>query len=147
MPTTPIAEPAANVRQAVPFFWVRDLEASRRFYVDGLGFQVTRHWIDGGRMRWCWLELGGAALMLQEFWREGHHRNLPETTVGVGVSVAFICVDAVAIFRSMGSRGIRATRPTVSNGMLVTHVVDPDGYRLFFESPTDAPEDTVLAAE
>jgi catechol 2,3-dioxygenase-like lactoylglutathione lyase family enzyme len=80
MPNTTIAEPATNVRQAVPFFWVHDLEVSRRFYVDGLGFQVTRHWIDAGRLRWCWLELGGAALMLQEFWREGHHRNLPETT-------------------------------------------------------------------
>ena len=147
MSATTIAEPAANVQQAVPFFLVHDLEASRRFYVDGLGFQVTRHWIHDGRMRWCWLELGGAAVMLQEFWREGHHRNLPETPVGVGVSVAFICADALAIYRSIVGRGIAATRPTVGNGMWVTDVVDPDGYRLFFESPTDAAEETVLRVE
>jgi lactoylglutathione lyase len=137
----------ANVRQAVPFFWVRELEASRRFYVDGLGFRLTRHWIDGGTMRWCWLEIGGAALMLQEFWRDGHHRNQPDTALGVGVSVAFICTDAVMIYRDLTARGVDATRPTVDNGMWVTHVIDPDGYRLFFESPTDAPEETTLSAD
>jgi hypothetical protein len=29
--------------------------------------------------------------------------------------------------------------------MWVTGVTDPDGYRLFFESPTDAAEETRLA--
>ena len=33
-----------NVRQAVPFFHVKDIEASLRFYVDGLGFTMTRRW-------------------------------------------------------------------------------------------------------
>lgn len=145
--STTAADTAVNVQQAVPFLWVHDLDASRRFYVDGLGFRLSRHWIHGGRMRWCWMDLGGAAIMLQEFWREGHHRNLPETPVGVGVSVAFICADAPAIYRAIVARGIDATHPTVENGMWVTNVVDPDGYRLFFESPTDAPEGTVLPDE
>jgi hypothetical protein len=26
-----------------------------------------------GKLRWCWLELGGTAIMLQEFWKEGDH--------------------------------------------------------------------------
>lgn len=145
--STTVADLTANVRQVVPFLWVHDLDASRRFYVDGLGFRVTRHWIDEGKMRWCWMELGGASLMLQEFWREGHHRNLPQTPVGVGVSVAFICADALAVYRAIVARGIDATRPAVGNGMWVTDVIDPDGYRLFFESPTDAAEGTVLSAE
>ncbi len=33
---------APNVRQAVPFFNVKDIAASLRFYVDGLGFTITR---------------------------------------------------------------------------------------------------------
>ena len=33
-----------NVKQAVPFFMVTDIEASLRFYVDGLGFAVTNEW-------------------------------------------------------------------------------------------------------
>jgi lactoylglutathione lyase len=140
MPTTPSVE--SNVRQAVPFFWVHDLEASCRFYVDGLGFRMTKQWREGDRLRWCWLELGSAALMLQEFWREGHHRNVPDTKVGVGVSIAFICHDAPALYREFGARGIRATRPVVENAMWATHVVDPDGYPLLFESPTEVPEGT-----
>ena len=97
MPAAIDANVTTDVRQAVPFFWVHDLEASLRFYVDGLGFRMTRQWRDDGTLRWCWLELGAAALMLQEFWREGQHRNVPQTPVGVGVSIAFMCGDAVAL--------------------------------------------------
>jgi hypothetical protein len=56
----------SNVKQAVPFFNVRDIEASLRFYVDGLGCVMTRQWLQEGRVRWCWLRLGDAALMLQD---------------------------------------------------------------------------------
>jgi lactoylglutathione lyase len=78
----------SNAQQAVPFFLVQNIEASVRFYVEGLGFRLTNKWVDQGKLRWCWLELGEAAIMLQEF--------------------------------------------------------DPDGYQLFFESVTDAPEETQL---
>ncbi len=47
-----------NVRQAVPFFAVSNIEASVRYYVDGLGFEMTRQWIDAGKLRWCWLQRG-----------------------------------------------------------------------------------------
>lgn len=33
-----------NVKQAVPFFMVTDIEASLRFYIDGLGFAVINEW-------------------------------------------------------------------------------------------------------
>jgi catechol 2,3-dioxygenase-like lactoylglutathione lyase family enzyme len=52
----------------VPFFLVTNIEESVRYYVDGLGFEMTNKWIDEGKLRWCWLERGGVALMLQEFW-------------------------------------------------------------------------------
>jgi catechol 2,3-dioxygenase-like lactoylglutathione lyase family enzyme len=45
-----------NVKQAVPFFMVSSIEASVRWYVEGLGFAMTKRWIDGGKLRWCWLE-------------------------------------------------------------------------------------------
>jgi catechol 2,3-dioxygenase-like lactoylglutathione lyase family enzyme len=67
----------SSVTRAVPFFWVHDINASARFYVDTLGFKVTKEWRDEGKLRWCWLELGAAALMVQEFWTEGRHRNVP----------------------------------------------------------------------
>jgi len=54
-----------------------------------------------------------------------------------------MCTDALAIYRDLVSRGIPAARPFVGNGLWVTSITDPDGYRLDFESPTEAPEETV----
>ncbi len=134
--------PEPNVKQAVPFFMVSNIAASIRYYVDGLGFEMTNQWIDEGKPRWCWLQRGGAALMLQEFKKEGHHAWVPEGKLGVGVTIYFICEDALAIYREVTSRGIQASRPFVGNGMWVTSLSDPDGYRIDFESYTDVPEET-----
>ncbi|MDX1389489.1 MAG: VOC family protein [Acidobacteriota bacterium] len=131
-----------NVRQAVPFFRVSTMEDSLRFYVDGLGFVMTDRWIDDGKLRWCWLELGGAAVMLEEFKREGRDSWVPPSKVGVGVSIFFICRDALALYREFVARGVKARRPFVGNSMWVTSLEDPDGYQIHFESLTDAPEDS-----
>jgi catechol 2,3-dioxygenase-like lactoylglutathione lyase family enzyme len=139
--------PETNVKQAVPFFRVSDMEASVRYYVDGLGFGMTQKWIDEGKLRWCWLERGDAALMLQEFRKEGHDSWVPDGKVGEGVSICFICKDALAIYHEVTSRGIQASRPFVSNGMWYTGLSDPDGYRIEFESDTDVPEGTVFSEQ
>ncbi|HEY1677522.1 MAG TPA: VOC family protein [Candidatus Sulfotelmatobacter sp.] len=131
-------EIAANVQQAVPFFMVSDIQASIRYYVDGLGFEMTKKWIDEGKLQWCWLQNGGAALMLQEY-RKG---RMPSGKRGEGVSVCFQCSDALAIYRAAAARGIDAKRPFVGNAMWVVSFLDPDGYRIDFESPTDVPEET-----
>jgi len=133
---------APNVRQAVPFFNVTDIEASLRFYVDGLGFAMTMRWVPEGRVRWCWLQLGEAAVMLQEYWRDGRPAGAPAGPLGQGVSVCFMCTDAVAIYHEVKARGISAGRPYVGNALWVTSVQDPDGYRLDFESPTEIAEGT-----
>lgn len=143
---------SANVKQAVVFFGVTNMEASLRFYVDGLGFKMKRWWIpdqaDGqgdykpdGRIRWCWLELGEAAIMLQEFLPE----RQPSETLGTGVNVCFQCEDARALYREFKSHGVQTrNRPSVGNRLWVVPVIDPDGYCMEFSSPTDAPEDTLL---
>lgn len=132
-----------HVRQVVPFLLVRDLPAtSLPFYRDALGFTLTNEWVVDGQVRWCWLELGGAALMLQEFSRE----HLPQERLGVGVSLYFICDDAIAVYETLKRRGVDAKRPFVGNAMWVTGLRDPDGYELFFESPTDAAEESEYSA-
>ena len=136
------AKTKPNVKQAVPFFLVTDISRSVRYYVEGLGFEMTRKWIDEGKLRWCLLQLGDAALMLQEFWKQGQHSNVPAGKLGEGVSICFVCEDALAIYREVVSRGIEASSPFVGNGMWVTSLADPDGYRIDFESPTDTAEDT-----
>ena len=146
--TTPAAT-NANISQAVPVFGVTNMEASLRFYVDGLGFEMKRWWVPDqtdhghkpdGRIRWCWLARGGAALMLQEFYPERRSKE----TLGTGMSVCFMCGDAIALYREFKSRGISARKPFVGNGLWVVALTDPDGYRIDFESPTDVAEETEL---
>jgi lactoylglutathione lyase len=136
-----------NVKQAVPFFGVTNMEASMRFYIDGLGFKMKHQWIPDraedkpdGRIRWCWLELGEAAIMLQEFLPE----RCPKETLGTGVNICFQCEDALALYREFKSRGIQTSRPSVGNRLWVVGLTDPDGYRIEFSSPTDAPEESEL---
>lgn len=128
------------------------MEASLKFYTAGLGFTMKHWWIPDrpedhpdGRIRWCWLTLGGASLMLQEFWKEGRHANVPKGKLGIGVSLNFQCADALALYREFKSRGIEISkRPFVGNNRWVVQITDPDGYTLDFSSATDAPEESEL---
>lgn len=127
-----------NVKEVVPFLNVSSMERSIRFYIDGLGFAFRHKWEPDGKLRWCWLTLGGASLMLQEF------LNRPAPIPG-GITLNFTCDDAIALYSEYRSRGLNPSEPEVGNGLWVTEVVDPDGYKLFFNSPTDVAEDTKLS--
>jgi len=142
MDATMTSEP--NLRQAVPFFAVSNMEKSLRFYVDGLGFEMVDKWEDEGTIRWCRLVRGGTALMLQDFRRDGGKTWSPEGPLGLGLSIMFICSDALSIYRELGGRGLTPSLPFVGNGMWVTSLSDPDGYRVEFESQTDVPEGSTL---
>jgi len=124
------------LHQLVPLLMVKSMEASLRFYVEGLGFVMKNRWIDEGTLRWCWLEQDGVALMLQEW------KGDPEGRVGLGVGLNFNGADALAIYRALRDRGIPARRPFVGNAMWVVSLEDPDGYSLHFQSPTEAPEES-----
>ena len=79
--------------------------------------------------------------MLQEIMPKA----LPKEEPGGGVSVSFVCEDALARFREFKSRGVQTrNRPFVGNGLWVVPLADPDGYRIDFASPTDAPEESEL---
>ena len=56
-----------------------------------------------------------------------------------------LCDDAVDLYRRFTARGVGAREPFVGNGLWVTGVEDPDGFRIDFESPTDVPEETRLS--
>jgi predicted lactoylglutathione lyase len=129
----------ANVKQAVPFFMVKDVESSINFYVTGLGFSMAENWVDQGKLKWCWLVTGNAALMLQEY---SEKNNVLKEKHGEGVEIFFICEDALAIYEQITLNGIIASEPFVGNKMWVIQVKDPDGYKISFESFTDVPEET-----
>ena len=140
-PPGPFPAAEVGVRQCVPLLGILSMDASLRFYVDGLGFTRTNQWAPEGTILWCWLEHGDAALMLQEYLPA--HRPPPSAgKLGLGVSINFTCRDALVFYRALRERGIAAQRPFVGNSMWVTSLEDPDGYSLHFESPTDAPEES-----
>ena len=136
---------ANNIELTVPFFAVRNIETSVRFYTEGLGFEIKKQWTPNGKLRWCWLERDSIAIMLQEFRTEGHDSRPPLNNPGQGVSICYQCKDALALYREFTSRGIQASEPEVGNNMWVTVIKDPDGYTLDFESPTGVAEDTKLS--
>jgi lactoylglutathione lyase len=142
MPTA--ARSKLNITEVVPFLRVADMSASIHFYVDGLDARIARRWEPDGELRWCRLELGSSALMLQTF-GSGLRERASANQVGLGVSLAFQCADAVALYHDFRSRGVEASDPTVGNGLWNTSVTDPDGYVLEFASPTDMPEETRLS--
>jgi lactoylglutathione lyase len=140
------AAPTQNVTAVVPLLAVTDMERSLAFYVDGLGFTIQKRWIPDGRLRWCWMSLGGAALMLQEAVGAGREKLAAAGVPGNGVSLNFSCSDALAIYRDAAARGIHTLRePQVGNFSWELAFADPDGYRIHFSSPTDLPEETLLS--
>jgi len=77
------------------------------------------------------------------FYMDGLGFTMKKTNVGAGVTLCFMCKDALKIYHDARARGIETTqRPFVGNNLWVTSFRDPDGYRLDFESPTDVPEET-----
>ena len=98
-----------EVQQLVPLLDVRSMDASLKFYVDGLGFSIKRTWTPEGKIRWCWLEHGTAALMLQEISTDPQHSRRVEGPLGSGVGFNFSCRDSLAFFhilRDLLKRGI-----------------------------------------
>jgi len=132
-----------NIRLAVPFFMVRDMEASLDFYTNKLGFTITNQWMPRGKIEWCWLQREAVSLMLQEPRdREKFDQQGPK---GTGLSICFQCTDALALYHEFTAKGVQIQDPFVGNNMWVVCFTDPDGYKLDFESVTDVEEETVYS--
>ena len=132
-----------NIRLAVPFFMVRDMEASLKFYIEKLGFIKTIDWTPRDKIEWCWLQRDDVCIMLQEPRdREKFDSQGPK---GNGVSICFQCINALALYHEFTAKGVEIKEPFVGNNMWVVAFPDPDGYRLDFESPTDVPEETTYS--
>ena len=141
-----IAAGPLHVTAVVPLLLVTNMERSLAFYIDGLGFTVQNRWVPDGRLRWCWMSLGGAALMLQEASESTREKTLTTGTLGNGAALYFQCTDAIAIYREAAARGIHPLRePQVGNFAWEVFFADPDGYKINFSSATDLPDETLLS--
>jgi catechol 2,3-dioxygenase-like lactoylglutathione lyase family enzyme len=133
-----------NVIAVVPLLMVTNMDRSPAFYVDGLGFTIQNRWAPDGGLRWCWMSLGDAALMLQEALQSSRDKLSAGGALGNGAALYFQCDDALAIYREAAARGIHALRaPQVGNSAWEVFFADPDGYKINFSSPTDLPEETL----
>lgn len=128
-----------NIKLAVPFFMVTDMEASLRFYTEGLGFKMTNHWTPREKIEWCWLERDAVSVMLQPPRTRNEEQRGP---LGGGLTISYQCADALALYREFTTAGLTVQEPFVGNGLWVVALKDPDGYRIEFESPTDVKEET-----
>jgi len=131
-----------NIQYAIPMFMVSNMEASLKFYVDGLGFTVVNTWMPRGKIEWCWLQREGGPIMLQEARVTESKPYVSGDRPGAGVSIWFQCLNSLVLYHEFIGKGINVKEPFVGNGLWDVRVVDPDGYELHFESPTDVPEET-----
>jgi len=127
-----------GVKQAVPLYLVRNMQACIDFYVKGLGFDVTNTWMVEGQMRWCWMSMGDAAMMFQLLVED----KANDKKLGLGVELCLQCDQALVMYERAQKNGLAVGEPFVGNNMWVVSLRDPDGYKISFESPTDVPEGT-----
>jgi lactoylglutathione lyase len=136
------ASQAKNLQRAVPFFSVEDMEASLRFYIEGLGFAICKQWTPRGKIEWCWIERDSVAIMMQEPRKKDNPVHTAPANKGLGIVIATQCRDALDLYQEFKARNLPISEPFVGNQLWTFHVNDPDGYRLEFASPTDVPEET-----
>ena len=139
-----IEKPPVNIHQAVPFFMVKNMEASLDFYTQKLGFTIQNDWSPHGKIEWCWLKRDAIAIMLQEP-RDKRHWLYTTEQPGKGISICFQCADALALYHEFKAKGVAIKEPFVGNNLWVVAFDDVDGYPLDFESPTDVPEETTYS--
>ena len=125
-----------SLTAVVPILSVSSLELSQQFYVEGLGFDIVDRIAEGGK----------AALRVRRDVAEFvlHIRDGSLERPGQGVGVFHMVDDAISLYREITARGVKADEPYVGNRQWVAGLVDPDGYRISFESPTDDPEEKTL---
>ena len=131
-----------NIQYGMPLFMVSNMEASLKFYTEGLGFSILNTWTPRGKIEWCWLQREGGPIMLQESRMSANKPYLSGDKPGAGVSIWFQCRDSLVLYHEFIEKGVDAKEPFVGNGLWDVKVVDPDGYNLHFESKTDVPEET-----
>jgi len=122
-----------RLRSLAPTLTVGDLEASRRFYVDGLGFTVEDRWEEEGKLLGLMLLAGACRLGLsQDDWAKGRDRQK-----GIGFRIwADTAQDLEAIAARLRDRGIAHDGPKDEPwGTRSLTVADPDGFKLTLSTP------------
>lgn len=118
----------------VPELSVRDLQHSRRFYVDGIGFTVA---YARSAPDFLYLDLNGAQLMLEEDHDDGWMTGSDAAARGTGMNLQIEVPDIERSVAGLTSLRVQAFRPLATvtyetvDGPLTQReylAQDPDGY-------------------
>ncbi|MGE3273771.1 MAG: VOC family protein [Vicinamibacterales bacterium] len=120
-----------------PNLVVRDIEKSRQFYQDVLGFRVHTTVPEQAPFVFVWLERDGVPVFLNA--QAGVREDLPELADRApgGTATLFFTVDGVDDLHASVAPHARVVMPlkTQFYGMREFAVEDPDGHVLTFAQP------------
>lgn len=132
-----MAKETLKARGIMPSLTVSDVAASRRFYVDGLGFSVKDEWKDDkGTVMGYMLNAGSPASGLgigQDDFKKGRDR-----VKGIGIRLWIETdQDLSAIASSVKAAGFKldGEPAKLEWGKMAFAVTDPDGYKLTITEP------------
>src|ERR1700743_743251 len=125
---------------ARPVLHVKDVAASLRFYVDGLGFTSPWRFDEGEGARVAQVERQGCALILADTWPEKIGKGLMFISLnvepGTGGGGAAGVGGALDVLRAeLEARGVAVKEGSWGYRLLV--IDDLDGNQLFFNYPAE----------
>ncbi|MDE0661309.1 MAG: AMP-binding protein [Gammaproteobacteria bacterium] len=128
-----LTSPKENVHAPLPLLFASDIERSRAFYCDQLGFTLTNRYDPDGKLSWCMLAMEGARIMLEQADSE---RLVGLTEHRTDIALYFLCEDVDVLHERFTANGVDLEPPFVAfYGMKQLEVRDPDGRFLCFEHP------------
>ncbi len=117
-----------------PVLHVTDVEASLRFYVDGLGFTINWRYDEEGRAVVAEVGRQGTTLILAEQWPQKAGKGMMFISLNTEPPTPEAGIAACEAIRTeLASRGVHAKDGHWGFKMLI--VDDPDGNQLFFAYP------------
>ena len=128
---------ALKFNSLIPELTVRNIEASRKFYVDILGFRIE---YERPENKFIFLSLEGSQIMLEQ---ENGHWNTGslDYPYGRGINLEMTVSDTESMYRNIIEKGIKPFRELSTdrydcNGTDIVQkqflIQDPDGYLLRF---------------
>src|ERR1700743_2390697 len=121
---------------ARPVLHVKDVAASLRFYVDGLGFTSPWRFDEGEGARVAQVERQGCAFILADTWPEKVGKGLMFISLNVEPATREGAVAALDALRAeLEAKGVPVKEGSWGYRLLV--VDDPDGNQLFFNYPNE----------
>ena len=102
---------SVQVHEVVPFLHPSSMVAAPAFYRGVLGLRIALCWPSSDDIRWCRLELGNAAIMLEEETRRHSAPARAAGRLGEGLSLTFTCSNALAVYDTATAAACRPRSP------------------------------------